>query len=73
MLAERQRVFRRHLPEIHDVDSIRPWDGRVKVVAAARELTKSADNKTNSSVGLGPIFFAELLELGFNRPHFDTL
>jgi hypothetical protein len=73
LLAERECVLRRHLSEDNDVGCVHPCDGRVKAVTAIGELTKSAEEKNNSSSRLGSIPCPELLELGFNLPHFATL
>ena len=60
LLAEREGVLRRHLPEAHDAGSLHPSDGRAEALASAGELTKSAKNETNSSVGLWSAPYAEL-------------
>jgi hypothetical protein len=44
LLAEREVVLRRNLPEVYDAGSFHPCDGRPEAVSAAGELTKSAEN-----------------------------
>jgi hypothetical protein len=42
LLAEREGVLRRHLPEARDVGSVHSCDGLVKTAAATGELAESA-------------------------------
>jgi hypothetical protein len=60
LLAEREGVLRWNLPNAHDAGSAQPCDGRAEAVAAAGEVTKSAENETNSSVRLGFVPCAKL-------------
>jgi hypothetical protein len=60
LLAERESVLRRHLPEAHDAGDVHPCDGRAKVLTATGELAKSAENKTNNRVSPGSIPCTEL-------------
>jgi hypothetical protein len=55
LLAKREGVLWRNLPEVNDAGCVRPCDSRAKAIAAVGELTKSAENKTNNSVRLGSI------------------
>jgi hypothetical protein len=59
LLAERKGALWRHLPEAHGAGFVRPCDGRAKATTAIGELAKSAENKTNNSVGLGSVPCAE--------------
>jgi hypothetical protein len=45
LLAEREGVLRRYLPEARDADSAHPCDGRGKTLEAIGELTTSPENK----------------------------
>jgi hypothetical protein len=60
LLVEHKGVLRRHLPEAHDTDSAHPCDGRAKPATEIWELAKSAENKNNNRVRLGPIPCTEL-------------
>ena len=52
LLAEREGVLRRHLPEAHDAGSAYPLNGCSEALAAVDEPTKSTEDETNSSVRL---------------------
>jgi pheromone shutdown protein TraB len=43
LLAEREGVLRRNLPEVHDAGSAHPCDGWAMAVAAIEELIKCPD------------------------------
>ena len=52
MLAEREGVLRWNPLEAHDAGSAHPCDCHENAATAIGELTKSAENKPNSSVRL---------------------
>jgi hypothetical protein len=52
LLAERESVIRRRLPEAHDKDSAHPCDGCAD--ASVGKLTKETGTKSSAPCGVGP-------------------
>jgi hypothetical protein len=68
LLAEREGLHWRYLPETHDAGSAHPCDGRTEAVAAAGELTKAPKTKLIAACGLGPSLTPNSKHLVSNAP-----